>query len=136
MKLLKLVIQFSNLAQIDQEGIGYFNDESTQLLNRCLPDNPRYDDSGAYDPAGAYLKLSESIFFDSLGASITGPDEIDYIYLGYINRLINLYGNFLVKRLLELMEFLERLLIPREMFHLKKTMGLMHLRNSKNTFRN
>lgn len=73
---------FPTLAQIDQEGGGYFNDESTHLLSRCLPDNPRYDDSGAYDPAGAYLKLSESILFDSLGASITGPDEIDYIFLG------------------------------------------------------
>lgn len=73
---------FPNMAQIDQEALGYYSDNSSYLLNRCLPDNPRFDDTGTPSADGVFVKISESISFDSLGASITGPDEIDYLFMG------------------------------------------------------
>jgi hypothetical protein len=73
---------YPTLPQIDHEGIGYYSDASESLVDRCLPDNPRFDDSGEYDPSAAYLFVSESVFFDALGALITGSDDVDYTYLG------------------------------------------------------
>jgi hypothetical protein len=72
-----------SLAQIDSEALGYFSDDSLFLLNRCLPDTPRYDDTGAYDPANVFFKLSESIIFDALGDDgMQGVYEDDFTYIG------------------------------------------------------
>lgn len=71
-----------NLPQIDSEGRGYFSDESMFLLNRCLPETPRYDENGGYDPANVFFKLSESIIFEALGddgLQAVGADDFAYI---------------------------------------------------------
>jgi hypothetical protein len=71
---------FPSLAQIDQEGLGYFSDDSQNLTKRCLPDNAKltYDGELGED---ATLFLSESIFFAELGAAeIIG--QFEYMYMG------------------------------------------------------